>query len=165
MSVLLLPTDFSSCARKAMHLAARIAPSIGADVLLLHVTQLPLGLVEGSEIRPMPDQEPIEVTRFVRESSLAELERYAEGLRESGLSVDTRVELGDPVDVILGVADEIDPAMIVMGTHGRTGLSHLLIGSVAEKVMHEARRPILTVPGHFPEDDEEQAEPRPRAER
>jgi nucleotide-binding universal stress UspA family protein len=154
MPVLLVPTDFSSCARKAMRLAAQIAPSMDADLLLLHVTQLPPGLVKGSEIRPMPDQDPIEVSDFVREASLAELARYADELRELGLDVSTRVEIGDPVEAILAVASELDAAMIVMGTHGRTGLAHLLIGSVAEKVMHKARKPVLTVPGRFPEDED-----------
>ena len=150
MPTLLLPTDFSQCARDAMKLAARIAPSLGADVLLLHVTQLPPGLVEGSEIRPMPDAEPVEVTRYIRDASLAELERYAEELRGGGLEVATRVELGDPVEDILAVAAEEDASMIVMGTHGRTGLAHLLIGSVAERVIRHSERPVLTVPGHFP---------------
>lgn len=136
-----------------MKLATQVAPSLDAGILLLHVTQLPPGLVEGSEIRPMPDQEPIEVGRFVREAALAELERYAEDLRERGIEVSTRVELGDPVEDILAVAHEIDAAMIVMGTHGRTGLAHLLIGSVAEKVMRKSRRPVLTVPGRFPDEE------------
>lgn len=135
-----------------MRLAAQVAPSLEAGILLLHVTHLPPGLVEGSEIRPMPDREPVEIGRFVRDASLAELERYASELRQLSLDVSSRVELGDPVTEILGIADEVDAAMIVMGTHGRTGLAHLLIGSVAEKVMRRSRRPVLTVPGHFPDE-------------
>ncbi|HJL15286.1 MAG TPA: universal stress protein [Sandaracinaceae bacterium LLY-WYZ-13_1] len=164
MTVLLVPTDFSSCARKAMRMAAQIAPSLHAELLLLHVTQIPPGLVEGSEIRPMPDQDPIDVGTFVREASLAELARYAEELRELDLEVKTRVELGDPVDRILEVASEQDAAMIVMGTHGRTGLAHLIIGSVAEKVMRKARKPVLTVPGLFPEDADQDSGPSEDAE-
>lgn len=135
-----------------MRLAAQIAPSLEAGILLLHVTHLPPGLVEGSEIRPTPERAPVEIGQFIRDASLAELERYAGELRRLSLDVSTRVELGDPVSEILSTADEIDAAMIVMGTHGRTGLAHLLIGSVAEKVMRRSRRPVLTVPGHFPED-------------
>lgn len=148
---LLVPTDFSSCARRAMRMAAQIAPSLDARLVLLHVTHLPAGLVEGSEIRPMPDREPVEIGTFVRDASRAELERYAKELRDLGATVDLSVELGAPVRRILSVADELDCAMIVMGTHGRTGLAHLLIGSVAEKVMRQSRRPVLTVPGSFPE--------------
>ena len=149
---LLVATDFSSCARSAMRMAAQIAPSLDAELVLLHVTHLPAGLVEGSEIRPMPDREPVEIGSFVRGATLAELERYAEELRPLGVAVSARVELGDPVRRILSMADELDCAMIVMGTHGRTGLAHLLIGSVAEKVMRQSRRPVLTVPGSFPDD-------------
>lgn len=153
MPTLLVPTDFSRCARVGMRLAAKVAPGLGADVVLLHVTQLPPGLVEGSEIRPTPDQEPVEIGAFVRSAALAELERYARELRDAGLVVSTRVELGDPLKSILAVADSMDASMIVMGTHGRTGLAHLLLGSVAEKVIRESRRPVLTVPGVFPDEN------------
>jgi nucleotide-binding universal stress UspA family protein len=129
-----------------MRLAAKLAPSLSAGIVLLHVTELPPGLTETMKIRPMPDLEPIEAGRFVREASLAELERYAKELRALGVSVETRVELGDAIDIILRAARELAPAMIVMGTHGRTGLAHLLIGSVAEKIMRLSHRPVLTVP-------------------
>ncbi|MCZ7677718.1 MAG: universal stress protein [Sandaracinaceae bacterium] len=145
-AILLVATDFSSCARHAMRMAAQLAPSLDGELLLVHVTDLPPGLLETSEIRPMPDQPPIEAGRFVREASSGELERYADELRALGATVSTRVEIGDPVESILRVAAEVDPAMIVVGTHGRTGLAHLLIGSVAEKVMRRSKRPVLTVP-------------------
>jgi nucleotide-binding universal stress UspA family protein len=86
------------------------------------------------------------VGAFIRDASMAELERYSSELRELGVEVSARVEIGDPVETILAVVEEVQPVMIVMGTHGRTGLAHLLMGSIAEKVMRRADRPVLTVP-------------------
>ncbi len=106
-------------------------------------------------IRPTPDLAPISAGQFIREAAQGELERYARELRESGVEVRTRVELGDPIDVILEVSGEIEPAMIVMGTQGRTGLAHFLIGSVAEKIMRKSDRPVLTVPAAATEHEEQ----------
>lgn len=129
-----------------MRLAATLAPSLRARLVLLHVADMPPGLAETALIRPLPDQDPIPAGQFVREASRGELERYAAELRQGGVEVETRVELGDPVETIVQIASGLDVAMIVMGTHGRTGLARLLIGSVTEKVVRRVRRPVLTVP-------------------
>ncbi len=111
-----------------MRFAAKLAPSLDASLVLFHVAEIPPGLLETSEIRPMPDQELVQAGQFIRDASLAELERYADSLREAGVEVKTRVVIEDTVGAILEAADELDVAMIVMGTHGRTGLAHLLMG-------------------------------------
>jgi nucleotide-binding universal stress UspA family protein len=67
------------------------------------------------------------------------------------LPVEHRLEVGDPVAEILRVAQESKCDLIVMGTHGRTGLAHLLMGSVAEKVVRKAACPVLVVKTPFPE--------------
>jgi nucleotide-binding universal stress UspA family protein len=69
----------------------------------------------------------------------------AEPLREEGLTVETRTDEGYPPEVIVNVAQEIGCDMIAMGTHGRTGLAHLLLGSTAERVVQHAGCPVLTV--------------------
>lgn len=153
MMSLLVATDFSAGSRNAARVAARLAPSLGATIVLMHVTDLPPGLTETTMIRPMPNLPSVQAGQFVREATQAELERLADELRASGLAVATRVELGDPVESILRVAKETAPYLIVVGTHGRTGLAHLLMGSVAEKVMRLALQPVLTVPyrAHVPD--------------
>jgi nucleotide-binding universal stress UspA family protein len=83
------------------------------------------------------------------ESLMEDARRYlshvAEGLRGEGFRVRTEVREGEPEDVILSVAHEEDAGLIVMGTHGRSGFSLLVMGSVAEKVMHGTSRPVLFV--------------------
>ena len=72
---------------------------------------------------------------------------FASEVRQAGLSIaDVRLESGDAARMIVDVADTGGFDLIVMGTHGRTGLGHLLMGSVAEKVIRRAHVPVLTVP-------------------
>lgn len=150
MRLFLVATDFSACARKALEFAAELGPPMDAELLLLHVTQLPLGLLESSEVHTVPSQPPIEAGAMMREASRAELDRYAEQVRQTGVSVRTQVEIGEPVKVILDVASQQGAELIVIGTHGRSGFAQLLLGSVAEKVVRRARCPVLIVPERYP---------------
>ncbi len=61
-------------------------------------------------------------------------------------TVSTFIEVGKPDEMILKVADEWEADLIILGTHGRTGLSHILLGSVAEKVIRHSTRPLLVIP-------------------
>ena len=81
----------------------------------------------------------------LREELLAELERTAAPLRQQGFEVETEVREGDPATVIIELATERDADLIAMGTRGRTGLPHILLGSVAERVVQHAACPVLTV--------------------
>ena len=124
IKTLLHPTDLSEASRHAFDLACQIARDRGARVVVLHVV-------------PPPNRHSTEV---VVGNPLA-------GFREIApdLPIDTRVEKGDPADVILRTAVEVKCDIIFMGTHGRTGLERLLMGSVAEKVMREANCSVLVV--------------------
>lgn len=146
VSVFLVPVDFSAVSRGGTERAADLAVALGADLVLLHVAQIPPGLDAGSRIRPLPDRDPVPAGEFVRDASMAELERHASELRRRGITVRSRVEIGEPVEVILRVAAEVDPAMIVIGTHGRSGIARVLLGSIAERILRMADRPVVTVP-------------------
>ena len=74
------------------------------------------------------------------------LERLAARARRHGLRVSTRLEVGAPASAIVRAARKERAAMVVLGTHGRTGLPRLLLGSVAERVIRTARCPVVTVP-------------------
>ena len=82
--------------------------------------------------------------KIVTASEDALLERAA-GLRDSGVPIETMLKTGDARQTIVAVASFIHADLIVMGTHGRTGLSRVLIGSVAENVVRTATVPVLTV--------------------
>lgn len=132
---ILYPTDFSSCSEAAVPLARALAREQGARLVLLHV--VPIETVpEGASMVPM-DLEAYHV-------ALEELRRRLEG-PDLKLAVETDVRQGDAQTEILQAADAWRADLIVMGTHGRTGLGRLLVGSVAEAVMRHAQCPVLTI--------------------
>jgi nucleotide-binding universal stress UspA family protein len=127
---LLHPTDFTDASRHAFDLACQIARDRGARVVALHVV-------------PPPNRHSSEV---VIGDPLAGFRKIA-----PDVPIDTRVEKGDPAGVILKTAEELKCDLIVMGTHGRTGLRHRLTGHVADEVAQKAACPVLTMRCPFPE--------------
>lgn len=136
----LVPTDFSEDATRAADAAARVlgeAPD--RRLVLLHVYRYPV--VFG--IAP----QPVLATGMegVVESAREEMARLAERLGARGLRVETRIAEGHPATRILEHAAEVGADVIAMGTHGRSGLDRLLLGSTAERVVSAAPCPVLTV--------------------
>jgi nucleotide-binding universal stress UspA family protein len=136
------PTDFSDRSANALPLACALAHDYGARLVVLHVAQ-PTPLVYGEGF-VVPD--PDEVVRVERERLQDLL------VPVSGIPVERRFVEGDPANRILDVARKIRADLIVLGTHGRTGLKRLLMGSVAEQVVRKALCPVLTVTTPFPVD-------------
>jgi len=136
---ILVPTDFSDHSRQAIKYACELAKRFGAELHLLHVVQ-PL-TTHVSYGPPIPDAELLPREQPARE--------VLDALAEPGLDDVSRVErsvlTGTPFVEIVRCAKHKDANLIVMGTHGRTGLVHALIGSVAEKVVRKAPCPVLTV--------------------
>jgi nucleotide-binding universal stress UspA family protein len=141
----LVPTDFSDGAHRALTLAIKFAKVLRAAIDVLHVqaipTYTPVPLVPGAV--PLPPPVP-EAAEGVQES----LAVLAAAVRESGLECQTGSVEGNPGDEIVDYASKIGADLIVMGTHGRSGVRRLLLGSVAEKVLRGACCPILVVPTH-----------------
>ena len=136
---ILVPHDFSPPAEEALALAARLIPADGR-LLVLHVivpfvpvTDLPVG--PGGYIAP---QEFVGDTKRQLDRAVAKTMRGKPTRR-----IETKVVVGDPYQRIVAAARGMDA--IVMSTAGRTGLSHLLIGSVAEKVVRHSPVPVLTL--------------------
>ena len=135
MHTILHPTDFSEHSTAALRLGCALARDHGARLVLLHVV-MPPTIVYGEGLLP---PEPDSIFQEAREQ-LGRLE-----VPGAGLAIDRRCTEGDPVTEILRVAQEIRTDLIVMGTHGRTGLGRLLMGSVAEEVVRKAPCPVMTV--------------------
>lgn len=142
---LLVPHDFSTCAAYALHLAVDLAKVHGARVLVLHVSQLPANVAPDALITPAGEHTPVRVDDYVTRGARRELERIAEPLRKEGLTVETFAVTGDVATEIVSAANAKETDAIVMGTHGREGLSHLMLGSIAEKVIRRSRGPVVTV--------------------
>jgi nucleotide-binding universal stress UspA family protein len=136
---ILVPYDFSDPARRALELAADMLPPRGR-LLVLHVI-VPFVPVTDLTVGAAGYVAPQE---FVGETT-QHLERVvAKTIGRRRLRVDTKVVIGDPYTRIVAAARGMDA--IVMSTAGRTGLSHLLIGSVAEKVIRHSPIPVLALP-------------------
>jgi nucleotide-binding universal stress UspA family protein len=136
---ILHPTDFSEQSSHAFRLACALARDYGARLIILHVAMRPtMAYGEGFV--------PVGVDDYRLEAQ-EKLDRLDAG---PSISAQHRLEDGDPVSEILRVAEEIHCDLIVMGTHGRTGLARLLMGSVAEPVVRKALCPVVTVKSPFP---------------
>jgi nucleotide-binding universal stress UspA family protein len=157
---ILVPTDFSAEAAHALHYAIEEASQHQAKLTLLHILQhqpatevyYVRGTPEtrhgyeaelgGSLPGPVP-QSPQTVRRDYHEEAMTQLrDLLPPDFRGTW---DIQVSTGDPADAIVREAAQLGVDLIVMGTHGRTGLQHVLLGSVAEKVIRHASCPVLTV--------------------
>ena len=144
IKVILHPTDFSPRSEQALQLACALARDAGARLIVLHVLERPLIVYGGVALAP-PAPRPSEEERRQRREQLQQV-RPA----DPAIAVEHRLEEGDPATAIVQVAQETGCDLIVMGTHGRTGLGRLLMGSVAEKVLRDAPCLVLTVKAPLP---------------
>ncbi len=142
---ILVPHDFSSSANHAAALARDEAKAHGAKLLLLHVIDLPDQLGMDAAIIPAETGAPINIKTYAVSSAEQHLADIALRLAKDGMPASTYVVIGKPVDEILRFADHHKVDLLVLGTHGRSGLTHLLIGSVAERVVRSAKAPVLTI--------------------
>ncbi len=132
----LLPTDAGDTGGRAVDQAVGLARETGAELHLLFVVE------EVPHAPEMVEESVEEQLRSVGEDVLAGIRDRAEG---AGLSVETTVREGVPHVEIVEYADEADADVVVMGTHGRSGLDRYLLGSVTERVVRTADVPVLTV--------------------
>lgn len=138
---ILCPVDFSEVSNRALRLAASLAQDCGADLLLVHVVE-PIVAPADFTFGPMTSGEVED--RLVERSSAAVTE-LVKTLNLPPEKVSTRVERGRASSEIVRVALEEKADLLVMGTHGYTGMAHVLLGSTAERVIRKAPCPVLTL--------------------
>ncbi len=143
MQRILVPIDFSIESLKALRYAIALATRFGAEVLVLHVIEPTYFGRASSSFSSQPSMTAYQDAEWRIASS--DLELLAAELNEEGARIETMVKRGVPSLVIVNTAKSTPAELIVMGTHGRTGLPHMLIGSVAERVVRLAACPVLTV--------------------
>lgn len=129
------PTDFSSSASEALCIACSLARTYGAKLLLLHVAERRVVSVGGMPVPPPP---PIDWPKLKEE-----LEVVAAGIKD--VEVETHLMEGEPAGAIVDFARQAGAELIVIGSHGRTGLTRLLMGSIAEQVVRKAACPVFTI--------------------
>ncbi len=135
-NVILVAIDFEKASMRALSFAKELGTKLGAEIVLAHVYQVPMFTYPGLEPALLPT--------FTAEIGDAVKKAMSELKEQVGVSRAVLKE-GEPASELLAIADELSASMIVMGTHGRKGISHLLLGSVAERVVRQSKVPVLTI--------------------
>jgi nucleotide-binding universal stress UspA family protein len=141
--LIVVPVDFSTCSLLVTRQASGLAARLGAKVLVLHVAELPSGMSAGSRVQDHGQERPVE--EVLRADADARLQPYAAEARAQGAEVEVQVALGPIVPPILTVTEAVQADLMVIGTHGRTGLARAVLGSVAEEVARRAHVPVMLV--------------------
>jgi nucleotide-binding universal stress UspA family protein len=137
---ILVPLDFSEHASAVLDWAAYLAQQHGSRVVLFHAYHLPVEFqqLEGAYLPP-------DFWTNVKAEAEETLENYAADLRQKGVAVESVVAEGYAATAIIDEVGNQDADLIVIGTHGLSGLKHLLLGSIAERVVQKAPCAVLTV--------------------
>lgn len=141
---ILVPHDFSSSANHAASLARDEAKVHGGKLILLHIVELPTQLPADAAI-VSDSGGTVTMKDYAMNAAQAHLSDLAARLAKDGVSATTELRIGSPVTEILRFAEAAKVDLIVMGTHGHTGVRALLAGSVTEKVVRSATVPVLSV--------------------
>ncbi|MEK6334347.1 MAG: universal stress protein [Acidobacteriota bacterium] len=140
---ILLPTDFSGCANYALPYAAAIARATHARILCVHVVE---PLVPAVGYTGLADPMPIaDISEQLEDSAEREFPRLTDCDELTGLDVEEIIVHGDAAAEIVRVAGENEADLIVISSHGRTGLGRMIFGSTAEAVVRHASCPVLVV--------------------
>lgn len=131
---IIFPTDFSHCGDAALKMATSLARDNGATLLIVHVEEPPVAYGGGEMYYGVPDPGSDDLQQMLKEVVPTDPQ----------VACEHRLLTGDPAVAIARLAEEEHADLIVMGTHGRTGLTRLLMGSVAEAVVRRAPCPVLT---------------------
>lgn len=135
---ILVPMDFSPSSEHALDYALQLAKAFQARITLFHVVETPVlagGAHMGGAIPSYTEQLEAEASRTI--------DTYTQRVRDAGLTCEAMIAHAVPFQQIVNLAKARDVDMIVMSTHGRTGLAHMFLGSVAEKVVRLAPCPVL----------------------
>jgi len=135
---ILVATDFSEPSKVALDYAIAFAKQLGAKLTVLHVCEVKPLAYDGIVV-------PVELMVALRDAAEQSMKDLCATYAKNGVELASIVRDGSPWQVIESVADEIGADIVVLGTHGRHGIAHALIGSVAEKVIRTSKRPVLTV--------------------
>ncbi len=138
---LLAATDFSEASRRAVDEACRIAALCEARLQVVHVYQVPAF----TYVSDAPPEVCEDYERAIRSYAEKRLDQIVAQAGSRGIEASAILRRGFADEEILAVANEENPDLIVMGTHGRRGPSRLLLGSVASQVVSRSTRPVMTV--------------------
>jgi nucleotide-binding universal stress UspA family protein len=137
---ILVPVDFGAASEAALRYARMLAHKFNATIVVMHAYEVPF-LASAT----LPDMPAHDVESAVAHASQRALDAMLANVVASWPNACAVLRRGEPSRTILDVAEELEAGVIVMGTHGRRGLAHALLGSVAERVVRASRAPVLTL--------------------
>jgi nucleotide-binding universal stress UspA family protein len=139
-NLILCAVDFSDTSDCAFDYSVELARKLGAQIKVVHVFQIPAAA--------MPDgvmESPVDYENIMQDQLQERIDKYVADKAVEGIEIATGVCEGIPYIEINEAASEVNADMIVIGTHGRTGLPHMLMGSVAERVVRTAEVPVISI--------------------
>jgi universal stress protein A len=137
LNKILCPCDFSTAGEEALETATALARDHGAKLIIVHVQEPPFAYGGGELYMGIPDPGEEELRQMLSNVTPT----------DGNVPFERRMLQGEPAETIVRTAEEEKVDMIVMSTHGRTGLWRMLMGSVAEEVVRKAKCPVVTVKG------------------
>ncbi len=143
---ILVPVDYSDRCRHALGYALNLAEKLKADVDVVHIWDRP-AYVPDTMVVGKPGTQPKSLADLIRENAETEMEEFLAKIRTpEGVTIYHHLGSGEPASAILATAKDSGADLIVIGTHGRTGVRHFLLGSVAEKLVRLSSVPVVIVP-------------------
>lgn len=144
---ILVAVDYSECSKHATQYAAQLAKAFGAELHLLHAWDRPYYASEHEITIGKSTENPKTLTQVLAEAAQEEMDHFVQALElPEGVQLSHRTCSGNVAGAILDVVKNEGVDVLVTGTHGRTGFKHLLLGSVAERLVRLSPVPVLTVP-------------------
>jgi nucleotide-binding universal stress UspA family protein len=141
---ILVPVDFSQFSFEALGYAIEFAEQVAARLIVFHAVHL--GHAFTADGYAMCDLSVL--TEGARKSAEQQMQEFVRLAKFRGVKFETAVKVASPASEICVFAEQRDVDLIITATHGRTGLKHLLMGSVAEQLVRHSRQPVLVVPSH-----------------
>ena len=138
---ILYPTDFSDVSKKALDYIKQLKGSGAKEVIIFHVID-----ERGLEaVARYAAGSSVELEKNMRENAMQEIRPIERELKEHGFKVDARITIGIPLREILDIEGSESISVIVIGSHGKSNLEEMLLGSVSEKVIRKCKKPILVI--------------------
>lgn len=143
---ILVPVDYSPSSQSSADYALKLAAKVGAAVDIVHVWDKPTYVSDAVMVR-RPGEEQRSLADLIRENAESDMKEFLSGLTvPKGVTLGHRLCSGEPVSTLIAELKKGEHQLAVIGTHGRTGITHVLLGSVAERLVRLSPVPVLTVP-------------------
>lgn len=142
---ILVPVDFSVCSFVLTEKVSALSRTLGAEVHFLHAMEVPSGLKPDTIIHPENSTQGVKLIDHLAQEAEGYMKRYLSMSQAAGIQATVHLQQGPIIEAILNAAHTLAADLIIMGTHGRQGMTRMMLGSVAEEVIRRAEIPVMTI--------------------